>query len=287
MMRSDLALVGWRIDEVTSIHAVQASTESEIHSNDMTSDHRSGQIQLGNPLFDLVDEAYRVFSYPKPSTLDVCRNCCMDARVEADFFHPSIRDLPQSYVRDWFWADCGPSGVSRATWGYLLPRILEILASGNCVASVGLEVSLRRFDTGNPDNWSKSEWRILDDFQRRFLSLQIAQGTYPLDNVLCMFRLGGWPLADLLDQVAAVPAASLARRLWRDWCKDHAMGREAVWVTSFWESGDNALVHAFYTSSCLHERMEALVLADETDPDLVAQASAVACVIEAEQRPCL
>lgn len=251
----------------------------------MTSAHQSARIQPGDPLFDLIEDAYRVFKYPKPGRLGVCQNCCMDARFEADFLNPPVRELPHAYVLDWFWAACDPAGVPRSTWAYLLPRILEILATGIHVAPVGLEVSLSRFDTGNPENWSKEEWHILDSFQRKFLMLQVEEGSDPLDDVLCMFRLGGWQLGDLLDQIASASDASLARRFWRDWCKDHAWGREAVWITSFWGGGDNATVFEFYTSSYLYERMETLALADSSDPALAAQALAVTSVIETNGRP--
>ena len=114
-----------------------------------------------------------------------------------------------------------------------------------------------------------------------YLALQIEHGTNALDDVLCMFRLGGWPMEDLLEQVAAFPDDVLAHRFWRDWCEHHVPGREAVWITPFWEAPDNTAAYDFYTSPEIHARMEALALADATDPELAAQASAVVGVIEA------
>lgn len=51
-------------------------------------------------LYGVVSEAYRVFRYPKPSTLGVCQNCWMDPRIEKDFLRPDIEALPLEYVRD-------------------------------------------------------------------------------------------------------------------------------------------------------------------------------------------
>src|SRR3569832_237311 len=115
----------------------------------------------GHPFFELIDEAYRVFTCSTPTSIEVCA-CCTDPDIRADFFKPPIRQLPLSYIRDWYCGAYEPSGVAQKTWTYLLPRILEILAAGEDPSPVGTEVSLNRFDTGNPANWSKAEWRILD-----------------------------------------------------------------------------------------------------------------------------
>jgi hypothetical protein len=233
----------------------------------------------GHPFFDLIDEAYRVFAYPRPSSTEVCA-CCMDAKILADFFNPPIRDLPLGYVREWYFGAYEPSGVAKGTWGYLLPRLLEILAAGEDVSPMGIEVSLNRFETGNPAHWSKAEWGILDRFQRLFLQAYVEQGKDCLDDAICMFRLAGWPLADLLDQVASIPDDKLALRLWSDWCRHGPSGYPNIWITAFWENSDNSAVFEFYTSRAMYERMEALALADDVDPALAVMAAAVAELIE-------
>ena len=233
-----------------------------------------------DPWFGLIEEAYCVFDYPKPTSTEVCIRCCMDRKIENDFFNPPIRELPLRYVQDWFFAAYDPPGIAKGTWAYLLPRILEILAAGEDPAPVALEVSLSRFQTGNRANWSNKEWQVLDRFQREFLRRKVAEGSDDLDGVLCMFRLAGWPLTDLLDQVASMATALLAERFWRDWCEGHAPGREDVWITSFWESPDNSQVFEFYTSPAMYERFSSLALSDDADRALAEKAMAVAAVIE-------
>lgn len=234
-----------------------------------------------HPFFPIIQDAYREFAVPKPSVTDVC-DCCMDKDIEADFFNPPIEEMPLTYVRDWYSAACDTGGLSKSTWTYLLPRILEVLATRQDVASVGLEVSFQRFDTGNPDNWRPSQWDVLDRFQRAYLTRTIEQGPEPIDDILCMFTLGGWHLPDLLGQVSAMPTSALAECLWRDWVKDHVAGREAVWVTAFWEGGANSAAYDFYTSQSLYDRMTAFGLADDTPAELATKALAVAMVIEQE-----
>jgi len=232
------------------------------------------------PFAEIIEEAYRVFAYGKPGSIEVCRGCCMDARIEADFFNPPIRELPLSYLRDWYSAAYDPKGIAKETWAYLLPRILEFMARGDSVSNVGIEVSLNRFATGNRENWSTDEWSILDRFQRLYLSWKVDRHTDFLDDAVCMFSLAGWNVADLFDQVAAIPDAKLAQRLWLDWCSWPAPGREGIRMTAFWQPPDNAVAFRFYTSRSLYERMEALVLAEDTNTGLAAKASAVASVIE-------
>ena len=229
-----------------------------------------------HPFFEIIEEAYRVFAYDTPESTDVCVGCCMDADIEADFFTPPIREMPLHYLRDWFFAAYDPGGVSKRTWGYLLPRVLEVLAFGEDPASVGLEVSLNRFQTGVCENWNAAEWEVLDRFQRAYLVRGMSQGEDNLDDILCMFGIAGWPLQDLFDQVSAFPDEVLVRRFHRDWC----FGRPSIWITSFWEGGGNSAAFEFYTSRQLYERIERLALDPGTERELAEMAMRVASVIE-------
>lgn len=234
-----------------------------------------------DPFFDIIQDAYREFTVPKPSTTDVC-DCCMDKDIEADFFNPPVEELPLTYVRDWYFAAYQPPGVSKSTWTYLLPRILEILATGEDVASVGLEVSLARFQTGNPDHWRASQWSVLDRFQRAYFLRAMTGDSAPIDDVLCMFGLGGWPVDGLVRQLDDMPTQILAERFWRDWCEGASPGREAVWVTAFWGDGANSATYDFYASRKLYDRLTAFGLAEDTPAELAEKALAVAMVIEKE-----
>lgn len=239
------------------------------------------KVTPGDPFFEIISEAYGAFAAPKPNSIEVCENCCMNPVIEADFFNPPIRELPLEYVRDWYFAAYQPPGVAKETWTYLLPRILEILATGEDVSSTGFEVSLNRFQTGNRANWSKRQWSVLDRFQRAFLDREIRRPNEFLDDFVCMFGLAGWPLDDLLGQLEAASDEELALRFWNDWVRDRAPGREDIWITAFWEGSENSTVFEFYTSKKLHNRMTALALDDRTDPQLASKAFAVASVIEA------
>lgn len=240
------------------------------------------KIPADHPFFDIIAAAYRVFACSKPTSTDVCEDCCMDADIESDFFNPPIEELPLNYIQDWYFAAYDPKGVAKSTWRYLLPRILEILAIGEDVSNVGLEISLNRFETGNRDKWSSEEWKILDGFQRQFLKREMESKTENyLDDTICMFRLAGWPLDDLLEQVVSTSDVILMQRFWNDWCNGVLPGRESIWITAFWDEPDKTTVFDFYTSKALYSRMESLVLADDTEAEISTKASAVVSVIEA------
>lgn len=231
--------------------------------------------------FEIVEEAYHAFACPKPKSTEVCENCCMDPAIEADFFNPPIRNLPLEYLRDWYFAAYQPPGIAKETWTYLLPRVLEVLAAGEEVSNIGFEVSLSRFETGNRANWSARQWSVLDRFQRAFLDREIRRPHEFLDDFVCMFGLAGWSLKNLIAQIESASTEQLAERFWNDWCRGHVPGREAIWITAFWKSPHNAEIYDFYSSQALHERMSALALDGEADPELAAKAFAVASVIEA------
>lgn len=229
-----------------------------------------------NPFFDIIQDAYRVFRYDTPTDTEVCKGCCMDAEIEEDFFAPAIEEMPLHYLQDWYFAACEPP-ISKALWGYLLPRVLEVLAVGeDDPASVGLEVSLNRFPTGHRDQWSAAEWDVLDRFQRLFLSEWIVGRKTYLDDMICMFGLAGWPVADLMAQVAAHSDEALCLQFHSDWC----IGRPAIWITAFWEGGGNTEAFKFYTSRGLYDRMERLALAPTTDPAVAEMALSVASAIQ-------
>lgn len=236
------------------------------------------KVPRGHPFHDLIEEAYRVFAGPKPQDVDVCTECCMTKAMAADFFRPDIGDLSLAYLREWFGAACPTEGVRQDIWAYLLPRTLEVLSAGEEPKNVGVEVSLSRFDTGNPALWSNEQWRLLDRFQRQFLQT-VTSRYHSLDDTLCMFRLGGWQLDDLLSQVLAMPDEEIVGRLWRDWCEGFgACG--CVWTTNFWEKDDEARVSEFYKSDALHDRIEAIALSDNVDGEIAAKASDIVNVIK-------
>ncbi|KIC15802.1 hypothetical protein [Leisingera sp. ANG-Vp] len=236
-----------------------------------------GKLPHDHELAEVIAEAYHVFACEKPSDPGVC-DCCMDQRIREHFFEPEIAEMPLHYLQDWYFAAIGDE-FNQHTWRYLLPRILEVLASGETLAGVGIEVSLNRFPTGVEGNWRDEEWQVLDRFQRLFLRRAVLSYPECLDDVLCMLGIADWPLAGLFEQVLNCPSGDLAERFWKDWCQFPAPG---VWVGSFWERSQEPEVYAFYRSYELYQKIADLASKDQTPPELAEKALAVAAVIEGE-----
>lgn len=241
------------------------------------------QVPRNHTFPGLVEEAYKVFSTHKPDDVEVCIDHCMPSRIAEDFFNHEARDLPLHYVHEWYSAAAATEGVSKHLWTYMLPRILELLVSNQEPSVLGIEVALQRFPVGQANQWSDDQWRVLDKFQRLYLERTISsdldtQGAY-LDDVMCMFRRGGWNLDDLCSQLMAIPTEQLTNRLWRDWCEGFGEYGK-IWITAFWEPEDAKRVQEFYTSDLLLERIFDLFQNEDTSTETALRAANIIDVIE-------
>jgi hypothetical protein len=232
-----------------------------------------------DPFRALIQEGYRAFACPRPVATGVCA-CCMDAQTWEALLRPELSAVPLNLLRAWFAASYERGGVPHSTWRYLLPRVLDALAAGAWLDAVGLEVSLNRAETGNPDRWSPNQWQILDRFQRLYLERCLCGARHRLDEVICMFSLGGWTLDELLAQVTAAPDQMLIERLWRDWCVEAAPGREAVWQTALWPEYGRKRVRDFYCSERMLDRAMNVALCDQVPSEMSRMAVGVVHAIE-------
>lgn len=231
----------------------------------------SAKIKEGSPYYDVISRAYKVFKQ-EPVGLGVC-DCCMYPEIQKDFLNHGQKNIPFHYMRDWFFA-ASDIPLNKAIWRFVLPRTLEILASGEEPASVGIEVSLNRFDTGDKNQWNDVEWRVLDEFQKLFLFHALEPSDDFLDDIICMFACAGWPTEDLFSQVLEYPVEKLVKRLWNDWCN---FRNPDIWVTAFWD--DSSIPMRFYTSEQLVEKISTYAFDGTTPEELSNKAMAVLDII--------
>lgn len=224
-----------------------------------------------------------MFRTHKPENVEVCIDHCMPRELADKFFAPEIRDLPLNWLNEWFSAAAAIEGVSKHLWTYLTPRILEVLAAGELPDALGLEVTMQRYPIGQESQWSSKQWRVIDKFQRSYLKRLISSDfnlvTENLDDVLCMFRAGGWSLEDLLSQVTAAPTSQLAERLWQEWCEGFSEFG-TIWITAFWKAEDETRMRDFYTSGTLHKVFLDIALNDAHPTEIVNRALDLVSVIE-------
>ncbi len=127
--------------------------------------------------------------------LDLSENYVGAASVEALAVSPYLRNLSSLSLRDvkleadgaralaeapnlgrlrrldLYWNKIGDSGVAALAASPHLPRLTELVLSGNRLGKAGAEAlaasphlrRLRRLDLGNNNNWTDTEWRLLQD----------------------------------------------------------------------------------------------------------------------------
>ena len=233
-----------------------------------------GKVGIDSPFYELIQEAYRVFKQ-SPTEHGVC-NCCMCPEIREDFFNHGQKNIPLSYINDWFFA-AAENPLSKDKWRFILPRVLEVLASGEEPSSVGIEVSLSRFATGDKNNWDDEEWAVLDKFQRTFLSHSGFIYDDYIDDIICMFANAGWPVQDLFAQLHEWPMEKLVTKLWKDWCN---FPNPNIWITAFWEYA--YIPRQFYTSDKMFVKITDYALDNKTPPELSEKAMAVSDLINSQ-----
>jgi hypothetical protein len=219
-----------------------------------------------------VEAAWRVFDIPAPATTGVCVRCCMDYDIEKDFLKRRARDLPESYVKDWYFAAFADD-IAHDHVAWFLPRVMEMLAAGAEVAMVGQEVAFARLPrAGFPDDWTLAEiasvTQFASDYFAAFLAGEIPRRYLDIDSTLCMFANGGLPVAPLLAQLDALPDAVLIDLLYREWVFPNA---KRVSETAFWDKGPaQAAVQAWFRSDTLKNRLwQAIEDGNEKAADLL------------------
>ena len=236
-----------------------------------------------SPFFDLIEFAYEAFKTPVPDDLDACTECCITPEIEQSIRMRDISDLPLQHLRDWMGAAKPHAGVGLEIWRYLLPRVLETIAYGEEPKVTGYELSLSIHDTGNEALWSSEQWSVLDQFQRQYLR-HIVESTEvssvpELDEILCMFANGGWPLESLIEQILTMKHERLVERLWIDWCRE-VYEPGSISTTCFWEVRDKSTIDAFHRSPELKGAIGSVAQSAQADDDMKRKASTILETLE-------
>jgi hypothetical protein len=185
----------------------------------------------------------------------------MDRSIEEDFLKRPARALPSAYIQDWYFAATTDwTGHDHVAW--FLPRVMEMLAAGEVVATVGDEVVLQRLAlTGFPDHWPPEEVEAVKAFCMALFHRQITARDNGIDRWLCMFGQGGLGIDPFLGLLDDMDDADLAELLYANWFQ---AGRGRVQFTAFWSvEPAKSKVWAWYTSGELAERMDRIALAGD------------------------
>lgn len=223
-----------------------------------------------------VEAAWAALDLPVPPTTGVCRACCMDPAIEADFLTRPARELPLAHVRDWYFAACAPD-LGYPQMGWILPRALALLAAGEAPDPNGIETVLRRLPgTGFPEHWPAPAVAAVRRFAHAWLAVIAEEARPGLDESLCMIALSGLAIEPFLARLEALPDADLAACLHADWV---VHWRGSIRMSSAWtDAGGRSRVWAWYTGDALADRMTRAGLAGDE------RAAAVSDVIASSLR---
>jgi hypothetical protein len=225
---------------------------------------------------DAVDQAiaraYAVFDLRPPKTLGVCTACCMDPATERAILRKGQSQLSLEDIREWT-AAAFRDDMAFDSVAWVLPRILDLLAQGEEVSSNGNEVALSRLPrAGFPGNWTVDQVDAVNAACMAILDRHAARRAGGLDGLLCMFSLGGLPVAPFIARLDALPDEDLAELLHAELQATSGM---MVWHTAFWEDHrERDRIAEWYASPLLQDRMANLGYAGNDQAAAVSDALA-------------
>ena len=162
----------------------------------------------GTALPAVVAQAYRAFRRHAAPTglLDVCTHCCVPVEIERQ-----LREWPMTRLTGRHFYEYNISAKSEIQppqeLGYLLPRMLELLAAGEEIHH-SVELSLDRLGSCPKDSWNADELAVLDRFAAAYFDGVLRGDRFGNDvrrcvdeplSILLMFDIGGLAIAPLLE----------------------------------------------------------------------------------------
>lgn len=156
---------------------------------------------------NLVKEAYDVFAGHQPKAeIDACTCCCMTTEDAQTLVSLPVDEIPLAVLRKYQDA-ATPDKIDQGELKYFAPRYLELIKSYQ-YPSFEPALALTRFGKIKPNDWTKTERQLLNDFAisffHQFLHTKSEKANAGVMRVLLMFYKGGidiQPLFKLWDSI--------------------------------------------------------------------------------------
>lgn len=165
----------------------------------------AGRVGPDTAFHDVIEAAYRVFSAPRPVHLGVCTcGMCMGPDAATRLLATPSRQWTLADI--WSWSESVEQALDLQVWTWLLPRFLEVIASGETCNQYRPELSLARWPTGQPAQWSDKQWAVLERFKGLLLERAMQRRFGPsMFEELRLMIYGGWSAHDIAMQAAEHP----------------------------------------------------------------------------------
>jgi len=222
------------------------------------------------PLEAAVEEAYRVFKAEAPQRW-LGDDLDLDRKAWTRLSDLPLRELNSADTHH-FLTESGRFDGREVR--YMVPRLFELLAAGECPGHWGEECSLSCLErAGYPKDWTDPERAAIEGFFAALLDDCLAQQALwerrSLDTLLCMAANANADVGALLARADQEEDQPMARAVAHDLAWIGGVYAHGGMQNNFWESapgGHAAETEAWYRRTELLARIEQAFF-EEPDPD--------------------
>jgi len=206
---------------------------------------------------------------PTPQAdLGVCNcNVCMAPEFAAEMRTTNPRNLTTQQVEEWLRAV--PSDANPDTLLWILPRILEFVATGQYCCPDEFDDAEERLLRGMhhakyPQGWSSADIALVDEAAQTMVMAAANAREPGLDNLLCALNEGRIDIQPILIALRSLSDGHLAEIFHALWvCKDqHSSTRNRIEPCMYWKTEPGwSAASEFYTGQDMEDRMTTAGLA--------------------------
>lgn len=155
------------------------------------------------------------------------------------------------------------SRTDRAVFRFILPRVIELMATGALPANDTSSKVFVQFQPGQVSTGNKDAARVLERYGALVLDRALQDADWPLDviSVLRLLACGGWTLPVLVQQALDDP--ELQAGLSRAWARTR---RSETLFPGVWPTGAISVLRAAFVTPLMVERMMNFAMAEGTSP---------------------
>lgn len=138
---------------------------------------------------EVIEKAYQIFKHYKlKEELDVCTHCCVTITELNQLTNTPLKELSFNLI-DTHNSAATSSKPPVEEFKYFLPRYLELIANYK-FPSHSTELSLKRFESYEKEEFNSQEWQIIEEFCIKFFKQILSNYPIPendyIDSILIM-----------------------------------------------------------------------------------------------------
>lgn len=120
-------------------------------------------------LKNIIDNAYKIFNYPKPQSIEnVCTECCLNKNDARLLLTTDLQLIPVELICEY---NDGAQALDydRNEFKYFLPRYLELISQFQFTSAVDVSLSLKNLNLSTKEFWTNpEEFKCINEFAKLF-----------------------------------------------------------------------------------------------------------------------